>query len=503
MPSLCDRLSVAQCCLAAVLSFSGGCVRDVPVDLRVLVPDAGMLLSGPAAATAVIRVGLEGDPRSVRDTTLGAMGTFAAELRPTDPRSIARLRVDILHGTTLMAQGSSPAIAWLAIGGQRLSVFVQPTDTVQPAPSGPLRTPRADFVFLSSGGSGAVAFTLPNGAPDAVPEQYFLPTHQTRSYTFSLPAVFDGETSVVPLPLGRGILLLRGERALVTNDSSPGAAPNAPIPAARRLLRGAGVIQDTDASYVLGGRAEDGTRSARIDGVSELGDVIEIPETLAVARARPAAIVLRPRAGTTPPMYLIAGGQDPMCATCASLEQWVPGQTARAIDPGSPELSRRSEFAALCVQRSAAGLCDRVLILGGRDGVTQGLAPRDLLLDGECLRVGSGSCVLRELDALLTRRMSPRVALGSDGARVVVTGGRDADNRPVYSLEILDVSDPAMVTRVEGTRELTVADPALASLSDGSVLIGGGIDRDTQRPSAALSLVRGPIAPLPVPIAMR
>ncbi len=458
--------------------------------------------TGAMGATHV-RVGFEGDALSVREVAVSASARFNLDLRPTDPRVIARMRVDVLRNGAVIAQGATPPVAWLNVGGQRLTAFVQASDSVALAPGGAMRTPRADFTLVSAGGRGAVAFTLPPGAADAAPDWYFLPAHRQQPYSRAVSAAFDGEATVVPLPSDRGVLLIRGERALVTNDASDGAPPMNPIPPERRLLRAASVASDTDAAFLLGGRGDAIERSARIDQVSEVGEVTAVSYALATPRVRPGLLRLAPRTTTAAPVYLVYGGQDPACDACRALERWSPGAAGTPVSvpvtTAGASLDRRVDFAAVCVALNAAQQCDRVLILGGVDATTGALATRDLVLDAECLRAGGASCVRFELEALSVRRRGLRAAVGEDGRRVVVVGGRDASGQPVYAVDVLDATDPATITRVAGERTLPVADPAILAMADGSVMIAGGIDRETTRPSGSVWFVRGALAPLGPP----
>jgi hypothetical protein len=480
--------------LLSLTALLAACQKDIPVDVSVVAPSGANPFAADMGATKV-RIGFEGDPMSVREVDIRAGIRFDLDLRPTDPRSTSRLRVDVLRDTTIIAQGATPSIAWLNVGSQQLRVFVQQADSVVLAPGGAMHTARADFVLVSAGPSGAMAFTLPAGARDAKPDYYFLPSHSQRPFTFSISAAFDGDTAVVPLHDG-GVLLLRGERALVFTDTSEGAAPATPIPPERRALRGASVARDSTYSYVIGGHDDRGIRSARIDRVTRLGDVEPVTYGLATARARAGILLVRPG---DPPTFLVYGGQDPACATCASMELWTPGAAGVAVPPLGASIDRRSEFEAVCIQRDADRVCTRLLILGGVDNsATATLAAKDVLLDVECLRRPNAgpACVLTELELLSSRRRAMRAALGDDGRRVVVTGGRDAMGASNYVVDVIDARDVAALRRLPGERILPAADPAVLAMADGSVMIAGGIDRDTNRPTANVWFVRGPIPPL-------
>jgi hypothetical protein len=486
--------------LGTAALWAGACVKDVPVDVAVVGPGMADPFAGAMGATHV-RVGFEGDPRSVRELQVSAGARFDLDLRPTDPRAIHRLRVDVLRDGALLAQGATPPVAWLNVGGQRLTAFVQPVDQVALAPGGPMRAARANFTLVSAGGRGAVAFTLPGGGPDAPPDWYFLPAHRQQSYTFAVSGAFDGDTAVVPLPSDRGVLLLRGERALVTNDTSAGAPPMGGVPPERRALRGAAVASDVDAGYLLGGFGDDVPRSSRIDRVSELGDVTALPFALATPRARPGVLRLQPGIGTRPPSFLVYDGHDPACSTCPAIERWSPGAAGVGLERArvGDAVARRAEFSAVCLSFDATGACERVLILGGVDLDTGSLAARDVLLDGACLRDGASGCARADFALLSPRRRGPRATLGADGRRVIVTGGRDGDGQPVYALDVIDASDPDAPTRVPGAREIPVFDPATLAMADGSVMLAGGLDRVTQQPSAGVWFVRGPLPRLIVP----
>lgn len=480
--------------LLPIAALFAACQKDVLVDVSVVGPSGANPFAGAMGATKV-RIGFEDDPMSVREVSVSAGARFNLDLRPTDPRSISRLRVDVFRDTTVIAQGATPSIAWLNVGSQQLRVFVQQADSVVLAPGGAMSTPRADFLLMSAGPSGAMAFTLPAGAQDAKPDQYFLPSHTQRPFTFSISAAFDGDTAVVPLNDG-GVLLLRGERALVFTDTSAGAAPVNPIPNERRALRGASVARDNEYSYVLGGRDDGGLRSARIDRVTRLGDVEAVTYGLATARARAGLVLVRP---SNPPTFLVYGGQDPACATCASMELWTTGSASTAVPSLGASIDRRSEFEAVCVQRDADRACTRLLILGGVDNSgAPALAAKDVLIDLECLRRPNAgpSCVLAELELLSSRRRAMRAAVGDDGRRVVVTGGRGAMDASNYVVDVIDARDVAALRLVAGERILPVADPAVLAMADGSVMIAGGIDRETNRPTANVWFVRGPINPL-------
>lgn len=483
---------------AAVLA---ACQKDVPIDVSVIGPSGANPFTGAMGATRV-RIGFEGDAMSVREVSVTSGAQFNLDLRPTDPRSIARLRVDVLRESTLLAQGATPGVAWLNVGSQQLRVFVQPTDSVVLAPGGVMTSARADFTLVSARASGAVAYTVPPGGADARPDQYFLPSHTQRPFTFTISAAFDGDTSVVPLSNG-GVLLLRAERALVFTDTSTGSVPVNPVPPERRVLRAAMVVADvgTDYAYVLGGRDDGGLRSARIDRVNNLGDVEPVTYALATPRARAGVLQLRPRTATAAPLYLLYGGQDPACATCASMELWSPGSAATPLPSLGASLDRRSEFEAVCVQIDNDGSCTRLLVLGGVDNTsaTPALAARDVLIDGECLRGGASAgpaCVRAELELLSTRRRAMRAAVGFDGRRVVVTGGRGPMDAVNYAVDVIDATDVAMLRRVPGDRAIPAADPAVLAMADGTVLIAGGIDRETNRATANLWFVRGPLSPL-------
>jgi hypothetical protein len=489
------RRGALGCALWAV-----ACAKEVPVDVTVVGPGMADPFVGAMGATHV-RVGFEGDPRSVRQVPVGAGARFDLDLRPTDPRGIHRLRVDVLREGALLAQGATPPVAWLNVGGQRLTAFVAPADEVALAPGGSMRTPRANFTLVSAGGRGAVAFTLPGGGADAPPDWYFLPSHRQQPYTFAVSGAFDGDTSVVPLPSDRGVLLIRGERALVSNDTSAGAPPLSGIPSERRVLRGAAVASDLDAGYLLGGFGDAIPRARRIDRVSELGDVTSEMSALATPRGRARVLRLQPRIGANPPSFLVFDGQDPACAECPSIERWSPGADGVGLGAASvgDSLARRADFALVCIAFDAEGRCDRLLALGGVDLATGALAARDVLLDGPCLRASGPSCVRAELSLLSSRRRGLRATLGVDGLRVVVTGGRDADGRPVYALDLIDASVPDAPTRRSEPREIPVHDPATLAMADGSVMLAGGLDRATQQPSATVWFIRGPLAPLALP----
>lgn len=456
--------------------------------------------SGAMGATTV-RVGFEGDPGSVRTVSTTPGSRFNLDIRPTDPRTVARLRVDVLRDRTILAQGASPPVAWINVGAQRLTVFVQPADSVALAPGGAMVEPRADFQLVSAGGRGAVAFTVASGRGDARPDWYFLPSHKQQPYTFTISSTFDGDTAVVPLPEGGGVLLLRGERAIVTNDTSNGTAPANGIPPERRVLRGASVASDADYGYVLGGRPEMGALSPRIDRVDRLGEIEGVPYALATGRNRAGVLRLSPRTASAPPKFLVYGGQDATCATCTALEHWSPGSAGVAISTTvasmGASVDRRSEFAAVCVQFDQDSNCAKVLILGGVDNATGALATKDILLDGACLRgLAPMNCMGTELELLSVRRRGIRAAVATDGRRVVVTGGRDAMGNALYSVDVIDASDVATLRLIPGVREITNADPAVIAMADGSAMIAGGIDRNTMQPSGAVWFVRGPIAPL-------
>jgi hypothetical protein len=303
------------------------------------------------------------------------------------------------------------------------------------------------------------------------------------------------------LPEGSGVLLLRGESAVVTNDTSMGSAPTNGVPPERRALRAGAVVVDSDYAYVLGGRSESGARSSRIDRVDRVGEIEGVSYALATGRARAGVLRLSPRTASAPPRYLVYGGQDPACEHCAALEQWSPGSAGRPVSTATTSIGasvdRRTEFAAVCVQFAQDPKCARVLVLGGVDNQTGLLATQDVLIDGECLRgLDPSRCAVSERALLSVRRRGLRAALATDGRRVVVTGGADASGEPVYTVDVIDASDVATLQRVDGTREITNADPAVLSMADGSVMIAGGIDRSTRAPSGAVWFVRGPLAPL-------
>lgn len=463
-------------------------------------PNMADPFSGAMGATSV-RVGFEGDPGSVRSVNTTPGARFNLDVRPTNPRSEARLRVDVLRDRTIIAQGATPPVAWINVGAQRLTVFVQPADSVALAPGGAMLEPRADFQLVPAGVRGAFAFTIAPGRADARPDWYFLPAHKQQPYTFSISSTFDGDTAVVPLPEGGGVLLLRGDRAIVTNDTSNGTPPANGIPADRRALRGASAVSESDYGYVLGGRPEMGPASSRIDRVDRLGEIEAVSYALATGRYRPGVLLLAPRTAATPSRYLVFGGQDPSCASCPALERWSPGSAGVAISTTvatmGASVDRRTEFAAVCVQRDTDFNCAKVLIVGGVDNATGALATKDLLLDGLCLRSDSPvNCTGTEHELLSVRRRGVRAAFGVDGRRVVVTGGRDAMNAALYSVDVIDASDLATLRLAPGTREITNADPAVLGMNDGSVMIAGGIDRTTMQPSGAVWFVRGSIAPL-------
>lgn len=478
--------------------FAAACQKDVPVDISVIAPSGANPFAGAMGATKV-RIGFEGDPMSVREVSVSSGSQFNQDLRPTDPRSVSRLRVDVLRDTTIIAQGATPSIAWLNVGSQQLRVFVQPADSVVLAPGGAMATPRADFVLMYAGGSGAIAFTLPTGAQDAKPDHYFLPSHTQRPFTFSISAAFDGDTAVVPL-LDGGVLLQRGERALVFTDTSAGAAPVNPVPSERRALRGASVAGDNDYSYLLGGRDDGGLRSSRIDRVTRLGDVEAVTYGLASPRARAGILLIRPRTASNPPKFLLYGGHDPTCATCTSMETWSPGEASQSVASLGASIDRRSEFEAVCVQLDAEQNCSQLLLIGGVDNssATPALAAKDVLIDVQCMRGPSAgpSCVRGEFELLSARRRGVRAAVGTDGRRVVVTGGRDAMSAINYNVDVIDATDVAALRRIAGDRSISAADPAVLAMADGSVMIAGGIDRDTNRPTTSVWFVRGPIQAL-------
>lgn len=482
--------------ITGVLSIAA-CQKDIPVDVSVIGPSGANPFTGAMGATRV-RIGFEGDPQSVREANVASGAAFNLDLRPTDPRSTARLRVDVLRDSAIIAQGASPAVAWVNVGSSQLRVFVQPADSAVLAPGGSMSAPRADFQLMYAGGSGAVAYTLPTGAADAPPDQYFLPAHTQRRFTYTVSAMFDGDSSVVPLS-GGGVLLLRGARALVFDDSSSGSPPVNPIPNERAVLRGASVVRDGTFGYVLGGRDDGGLRSARIDRVSVIGDLEGVSYTLATPRARAGVLTIVPPGGTATPEFLVYGGQDPACATCGSMERLTIGTGSVALASLGASIDRRTDFEAVCVQRDANRACTRLLILGGVDTSAMGaLAAKDVLIDLECARGPSAgpSCVRGEFELLSSRRRGMRAAVGQDGLRVVVTGGRDAMDQANYQVDVINATDVATLRRVEGDRAITAADPAVLAMADGSVMIAGGIDRATMRPTASVWFVRGPIAPL-------
>lgn len=482
--------------ITSVLSIAA-CQKDIPVDVSVIGPSGANPFTGAMGATR-IRMGFEDDPQSVQEANVASGAAFNLSLRPTDPRSTARLRVDVLRDSTIIAQGATPQVAWVNIGSSQLRVFVQAADSVVLAPGGAMAAPRADFQLVSAGGSGAVAYTLPTGAADAPPDQYFLPAHTQRRFTYTVSSTFDGETSVVVLS-GGGVLLLRGPRALVFDDSSSGSPPVNAIPNERGVLHGGSVVSDGNYGYVLGGRDDGGLRSARIDRVSAIGDVEGVSYTLATPRARAGVLTVVPPGGAATPVFLVYGGQDPACATCGSMELLTIGTGSTALASLGASIDRRTEFEATCVQRNSDRVCTRLLLLGGVDANAMGaLAAKDVLIDLECARAqGAGpSCVRGELELLSSRRRGVRAAVGSDGVRVVVTGGRGATDTPNYQVDVINASDVATLRRVEGDRTITAADPAVLAMADGSVMIAGGIDRMTTRPTGSVWFLRGPIAPL-------
>jgi hypothetical protein len=483
---------------AAVLA---ACQKDVPIDVSVIGPSGANPFTGAMGATRV-RIGFEGDAMSVREVSVTSGAQFNLDLRPTDPRSIARLRVDVLRESTLLAQGATPGVAWLNVGSQQLRVFVQPTDSVVLAPGGVMTSARADFTLVSARASGAVAYTVPPGGADARPDQYFLPSHTQRPFTFTISAAFDGDTSVVPLSNG-GVLLLRAERALVFTDTSTGSVPVNPVPPERRVpSRGDGRRRRRNGLRVrprrprrrrpaLGAhRPREQPRRRRTRDLR--------PRDASRARGGPSAA---PAHGHRRAAVPLVRGQDPACATCASMELWSPGSAATPLPSLGASLDRRSEFEAVCVQIDNDGSCTRLLVLGGVDNTsaTPALAARDVLIDGECLRGGASAgpaCVRAELELLSTRRRAMRAAVGFDGRRVVVTGGRGPMDAVNYAVDVIDATDVAMLRRVPGDRAIPAADPAVLAMADGTVLIAGGIDRETNRATANLWFVRGPLSPL-------
>jgi hypothetical protein len=181
------------------------------------------------------------------------------------------------------------------------------------------------------------------------------------------------------------------------------------------------------------------------------------------------------------------------------MELWTPGMAGAAVASLGASIDRRSEFEAVCVQRDSDKACTRLLILGGVDNSSApALAAKDVLIDLECLRRANAgpSCVLAELELLSSRRRAMRAAVGDDGRRVVVTGGRGAMDASNYAVDVIDASDVATMRRVPGERMLPAADPAVLAMADGSVMIAGGIERETNRPTANVWFVRGPINPL-------
>ncbi len=456
---------------------------------------------GPMSGT-LLRVGFEGDGASVREVSFAQGAMFALDLRPSDPRSTARLRVDVLRDNAVVAQGASPPIAWAAVSGQILRISVQPVDRVVSAPGGPMRSARADFALVDLGAEGVVAATIARGTGAAQPDEYFLPSHQQRQFSFAVDELFDGDTAVVRVP--GAILLQREARVLLTTGNAAGGDPT--VNAERRLLRAAGIARTTpEEVYLLGGKNAANSLSNRVDKVDRLGNISATSALLSTGRERAGVIRLRySPSGAVAPVFFVFGGQDPQCPGCMATERWTPETTGTPLSFG-PSVDRRVGFTATCVASSVVPdsditRCTRVLVLGGADGTTGVLATEDVQLDGECILNGDSNCVRRSENLLTVRRRGLQAAVGRDGSRVVITGGTDAMDAPVYTVEVLGVSDLANIARL-AQQELTVAHPASIALADGSVMIAGGLDRNTSLPSKNVWLLRGAAAALPAPTA--
>ncbi len=483
--------------LCALSTLGTGCGRDISINLQIVAPTDMNPFMGPMAGT-LVRVGFEGDPLSVREMAYSSGMTIALDPRPTDIRSTARLRVDLLRDNVIVAQGSTPPIAWSAVGGQMLRVFVAPLDRALPAPGGPMLTARADFSLIDLGGAGVLAATLPPGVATGIPDTYFLPSHRQDPHTFDIREAFDGDTAVVRI--SGAFLLQREARArLITGNNDMLTEPT--VVAERRLLRAPGVARSTSEEvFLLGGKTSANMLSNRIDRVDRLGNITGTTDVLTTGRERAGVIRLRysPTASVSP-MFFVFGGQDPQCMGCTSAERWIPGNAAMPLILG-PSVDQRVGFSAMCLAFAPGTgdsvVCSRILIVGGYDRVTGALATEDVLVDASRIIDASPDVVLRSENLLTTRRRGLQAVLGRDGSRVVITGGTDAMDMPVYSMEVLGVADLASITRV-AQQDLLVSNPASIAMADGSVMIAGGLDRASNMPSKGMWILRGPATALP------
>lgn len=445
-------------------------------------------------AATLVRVGFENDPTSVREVAYTPGMSFSFDVRPSDTRSTARLRVDLLRDNNIIAQGATPPIAWAAVGGQIVRVFVTPRDRAFAAPGGSMATGRADFALLDLGGEGVVAPTIAAGLGAAAPDEYFLPGHAQRPFSPTVREVFDGDSAVVRIP-GAILLQREAESLLFTGNDNAGTVE---INAERRLLRAPGVARtSSEESHLLGGKNSANVRSNRIDKVDRLGNITATADTLSTGRERPGVLTIRysPTAAVSP-VYFVFGGQDPQCMNCGSTEAWSPASAGRALSWG-PTLDRRAGFAAVCIARGTTGTdtqtCNKLLVVGGYDTMTGALATDDLILDTSCITDG-GECRINQARNLLTvRRRGLRAVLGFDGNRVVITGGTDAMDAPVYAMEVIDANDFVNLAQ----QELSTSNPASLALADGSVIIAGGLDRSSTLPAKNVWIIRGTASALP------
>ena len=456
----------------AIVLAAPACSRDNPVQLAVIAPpDGGDPFLGADAATQA-RITYEADVPVVRTVAVSSNGSFQIPLPPSDPQRPVRVRVEALRGDRVIGAGATPFVRWGQQGGQLVAVFVQYCDTLAEGPV-TLATGRADFEPIALGLQAIIAVTSPPGETTArAPDAYDLLHHaRTSPFVQTVPALFDGETTIIRL---RDTWLLQ-RRDVTLNYTGNQPTPSPEIPAGRAALTAGTVVSDgTTYSMIFGGADSAGQPSDRVDVLSFASGAfgVDMARTLATPRRRPAVFLLQAATDALASRWLVAGGQ----ADGAPLfEAYGPQGSTGALSLGDPELEVRSR--ATVVVYSSETDHPLVLLLGGvnRDG---SLAMDDALIDGDCLLRTPGSCtaVLSRGPWLSHRRHSARGAL-ADGGRVVIAGGRDAAG-PVMDVESVLVDPPGRPAPGRVLATLAVTDPSLIGVSTGNVVVLGGRGMD-------------------------
>jgi hypothetical protein len=470
--------------LLALASCGAACSNNAQVVVVVIAPDGGDPFLGVDAATQA-RITLENTARTSTTVPVMANGSFQLDVRPASNTEISRLRIEALRDDQVIATGVTTPVAWSAEGNQVIRVLMQFADSVTAVPFG-LPDGRSDCQLLELGGAGEFigCFTLPTAQGQAVePAVYDVLHHGLASgFAQQIPGEFTGDATVVIA--GNRLYLVQGDHAVqyVGDPSMDNPALDVsdwlPHDGAGRSTR-AGLVRSSayhsdEGGWLLGGNIArvpvyqvDHFTSATPDGGVAYLAFDNSAARLAVPRSAPQVVELTHE--NLNPKILVAGGNT---ADTAFLEIYRPMGDGHVLDLGVDD-TNRTHAAIACIHVDENAHCDRVIILGGRNGDAAG---DDLIVDVATDTLANGhEPVIRQRGRWLShRRDDAHVAL-AEGGRLLVAGGDDASGAPVRALEVLDVHDPDTTAPTSLDLHVDSCEHAMVhSLTNGSVIIMGG-----------------------------